>query len=134
MSEQFATEAGVFAEAWEQFCPDVAAAVMPEATFQAWFAHRLIGPFPMRRVVRERDFDPQRSTSPHHVGFRTSVHLDIAITRHAGVTLPRRAAAARGPGGWDSLRDLTIISELKVASSTIGGLTYGMIAQDYRKL
>ena len=108
---------------------------MPEATFQAWFAHQLIGPFPMRRVAREPDFDPKRSTSPHAIDFNTSVHLDIVICRDESVRLPHRAAKlVRGPGGWDSLSELSIISEVKIGSSTINGFSYGAIVQDYRKL
>ena len=128
-------EERAFEDAWIRCCEATADAVMPEATFQAWFAHHLIGPFAIKRVAREPDFDPKRSTSPHAALFNTSVHLDVVICRDESVHLPRRAShSVRGPGGWDSLPDLPIISEVKVGSSTIGGFTYHSVVQDYRKL
>ena len=128
-------ERRAFEDGWIRCCTEAADAVMPEATFQAWFAHHLIGPFPMQRVAREPDFDPKRSTSPHAATFNTSVHLDIVICRNESVRLPHRASKqVRGLGGWDSLRELPIISEVKIGSSTINGFSYSSVVQDYIKL
>lgn len=136
MTDGFRSDAETgFAQAWFDCCEATEGAVMPEATFQAWFAHSLMDRFPMRCVAREPDFDPRHSRSEHAVGFDTSVHLDIVVCTHPAVELPRRAARTTGgPGGWDSLRDLAIISEIKVGSTTLSGFSYSAVAQDYRKL
>ena len=128
-------ERQAFEDSWIRCCTEAADAVMPEATFQAWFAHHLIGLFPMQQVAHEPDFDPKRSTSPHAATFNTSVHLDIVICRNESVRLPHRASKqVRGVGGWGSLCDLPIISEVKIGSSTINGFSYSSVVQDYIKL
>lgn len=44
--------AAKFTAAWEVFARTCSAAVAPEATFQAWFAHYLISQFGIDRVAR----------------------------------------------------------------------------------
>ncbi len=46
-----------FRAAWSVFAQTCDRTVMPEATYQVWFAHYLISQFGIDRVAREPNFD-----------------------------------------------------------------------------
>ena len=140
------TDAEKFEVAWSEFAPSVADAIMNEATFQAWWAAYLTKHFELRRVVREIDFNPRRSTSEHAARFNTRVALDVAIARTTTAQLPNRSYGKQlasecenfdpvtWRGGWPRLNDLSVVSEFKVGSSAMNGVNYGQLELDYVKL
>ena len=127
--------AAKFTAAWEVFARTCSAAVAPEATFQAWFAHYLISQFGIDRVAREVDFGVHH-VEPHWRERFTghSVMVDVVVTRTPGINLPRRAFVDDDKTGTRRLADLAVISELKVASTQGEGLDYTEVCKDYWKL
>ena len=125
-------DAASFREAWAAFATACARTVAPEATYQAWLAHFLIERTGLLRVVREVDFGARHLLADDLSIFTgSSLMVDIMILRQPLVHLPRRAALARGTlpdgtanpkSGLQRLADFAVVTELKVASSQIGGL------------
>lgn len=127
--------AAKFTAAWEVFSRTCTAAVAPEATFQAWFAHYLISQFGIDRVAREPDFGVDHLGPPWRARFPgQSVMVDIVVTRTPGIDLPRRALLVEDRTGTRRLADLAVISELKVASTQGEGLDYTEVCKDVWKL
>lgn len=120
--------------AWNDFATACTGVVAPEATFQAWLAYFMIGEFGLDRVAREPDFGTSTLTSPWRNHFKGhSVNVDLVVTRTPGIYLPRRAQLT-DRSGVSRLGDLAVISELKVASTTMRGLTHTEVARDFWKL
>lgn len=147
-SHSIQTDIELFTQAWRDFTSATCTTVAPEATYQAWLAHFAIARFGVLRVVREIDFGT-RYFGMHQPRFRgPSVMIDIAVLRNVTadpphVYLPRRSWLAarstefdeRSPrSGLARLAELSIITELKVASTQGGGLDYKEVVQDFIKL
>jgi len=136
--------AAVFEAAWDDFTRACATTVAPEATYQAWLAHFVIERLDLLRVVREVDFGA-RHLGPVAVQYFTGHNLmvDLLILREPVVNLPRRAALAQKnlPDGTPNprsglarLADFSVITELKVSATQLGGLDYAEVVRDFRKL
>lgn len=125
-----------FEAAWARFAGECADAVAPEATFQAWFAHYLMECFGRARVAREPIFKHRHIDSPWRAMVPGGeVKLDVVTLRTAGVPLGHYVSRPEPEGtGLAVLGRLAAISELKVASTTVGGLTHRSVAQDIHKL
>ncbi len=133
-----------FVRAWKRFAQETSGTVAPEATYQAWFAHFLIEEFGLLRVVREVDFGARHLHPDDQRTFDgNNLRLDICILRSSeDVYLPHRSALgdpATSEGyaahsGLGRLKDLAVISELKIGSSVTGGLPYAQINRDARKM
>jgi hypothetical protein len=127
--------AAKFEAAWEVFARTCAAAVAPEATFQAWFAHYLISQFGIDRVAREPIFKHLHAESVwQSLVPGGEVKLDAVVLREAGVELPHYVHRGGDGTGMDTLAALAVISELKVASTAGLGLSHRQVAQDVSKL
>ena len=138
------THAQLFEEAWRELTKTCANTIAPEATYQAWLAHFVIERLDLLRVVREVDFGTRHlgaSAQEHFKG--TTLMVDVLILREPIVNLPRRAALGQKllPGGTPNprsglarLKDFSVITELKVSATQMGGLDYGEVLQDFRKL
>lgn len=128
-----------FRAAWEVFARTCAAAVAPEATFQAWFAHYLISQFGIDRVAREPIFKHRDLGSTwQNLVPGGEVKLDAVVLREPGVNLPHYVhRVGTSPGdttGMATLADLAVISELKIGATAGGGLDHREVAQDVYKL
>ena len=133
-----------FREAWAAFGAACYDTVAPEATYQAWVAHFVIERTALLRVVREVDFGARHLLGADTERFRGhNLMVDITVLRKPLVNLPRRAALRLGTipdgtpdpaSGLQRLADFSVISELKVASSQIGGLNPTGVLRDVRKL
>lgn len=128
-----------FRAAWEVFSRTCAQLWAAEASYQAWFAHYLISQFGIDRVAREpiikfADF----SDSVYKRQLRGGeVKLDAVVTRMPGIMMPHyanRLARSHDKSGLSLLNELAVISELKVASTQAGGVTYREAAKDVHKL
>jgi hypothetical protein len=127
--------AAKFEAAWEVFARTCANAVAPEATFQAWFAHYLISQFGIDRVAREPIFKHLHAESQwQSLVPGGEVKLDAVVLREPGVNLPHYVHRGGDGTGMDSLAELAVISELKVAATAGGGLDHREVAQDVYKL
>jgi len=143
-----ASDLARFERAWKQFTRLTSPTVAPEATYQAWLAHFAMEHFGVLRVVREVDFGT-RYFGVHQQRFPgPNVMIDIAVLRETLtetpiVHLPRRSWL--GPrsseldemsprSGLGRLKDLSVITELKVSSAQGEGLDYGEVLQDFIKL
>ena len=136
--------AAVFEAAWDDFTRACATTVAPEATYQAWLAHFVIQRLDLLRVVREVDFGARHlgtTAAQHFTGHNLMV--DLLILRQPVVNLPRRAALAQTDlpdgtpnpkSGLARLADFSVITELKVSATQMGGLDYGKVLRDFRKL
>lgn len=128
-----------FTAAWEVFARTCSAAVAPEATFQAWFAHYLISQFGIDRVAREVDFGHTDGAVEFRSPLRQRVpggscSLDAVVLRRPGVYLPFRTFFSDRTAG-ERLADLAVISELKVGTSAYtAGLSQARVCQDFWKL
>jgi hypothetical protein len=91
----------------------------------------LISQFGIDRVAREpvfmyRDFD---TGSPYlHRFTGGEVKLDAVVTRRPGIHLPHYIYRGTCGSGMESLDDLAVISELKVASTQGGSLDHSEAA------
>ena len=127
--------AAKFEAAWEVFARTCAHAVAPEATFQAWFAHYLISQFGIDRVAREPIFKHLHAGSKWQALVPGGeVKLDAVVMRTPGVNLPHYVHRGGDGTGMESLADLAVISELKVAATAGQGLDHKQVAQDVYKL
>jgi len=109
--------------------------VAPEATFQAWFAHYLISQFGIDRVAREPIFKHLHADSQWQALVPGGeVKLDVVVMRKPGVNLPHYVHRGGDGTGMESLADLAVISELKVAATAGQGLDHKEVAQDVYKL
>ena len=130
--------AAKFTAAWEVFSRTCTAAVAPEATFQAWFAHYLISQFGIDRVAREPNFGHRTMFAPSPFVGRfqgQEIKLDVVVTRRPGIDMPHWVHRRDSKhGGTALLGDLAVISELKVASTRGKGLGYTAVCRDVWKL
>lgn len=130
--------------AWNEFGAACRDTIAPEATYQAWFAHFLIEQFGLLKVVREVDFGARHLHADDRPDFAGSdLRLDVCVLRSdEHVYLPHRSALGdpstpegyAAHSGLGCLKDLTVITELKVAASVTNGLPYAQINRDARKL
>src|SRR5262245_47939397 len=125
-----------FRAAWQVFSLTCRETIASEATYQAWFAHYLISQFGIDRVAREPSFDHRRFTSPLQQRFRgNELKLDVVVARSPGLEIPQWVhRGCREVGGSCLLNELSVISELKVASTQGEGLDYTEICRDLWKL
>lgn len=136
--------AQAFEDAWRTLSESCSDTIAPEATYQAWLAHFVIERLDLLRVVREVDFGARHLGGAAQEHFRGSnLMVDVLVLREPIVNLPRRAALGQKelPGGLPNprsglarLKDFSVITELKVSATQMGGLDYGEVLQDFRKL
>jgi len=136
--------AKAFEDAWRTMCETCWDTIAPEATYQAWLAHFVIEQLDLLRVVREVDFGARHlgeAAQQHFSG--SNLMVDVLVLREPIVNLPRRAALGQKvlPGGdpnprsgLERLKDFSVITELKVSGTQMGGLDSGEVLQDFRKL
>ena len=128
-----------FVAAWNVFSATCAQFLAPEPTYQAWFAHYLISQFGIDRVAREpmikkehfADTPWKRQVEGNHV------RLDVVVMRTLGVHLPHyanRLDVAPDGTGLLRLRQMAVISELKVTATQGGGQIHKEVARDAYKL
>jgi hypothetical protein len=131
--------AGKFLGAWEVFSLTCGQFIAPEPTYQAWFAHYLISQFGIDRVARE---PMVKKENFHETPWKARVvgnhvRLDAVVMRTPGIHLPHYASrldrAADGTG-LQRLRDMAVISELKVTATQGGGQDHTEVARDAYKL
>jgi hypothetical protein len=126
----------LFRKAWHDFCATSGILRVPEATYQVWLAQALIEQFGHSRVAREPNLRHKRFTSPLKADAPGStVFLDAVVSADEGIEMPhwvRREDPERG--GIGLVGRLAVVSELKVAASTLDGLKHGPIRQDLAKL
>lgn len=123
-----------FEAAWSVFAATCSHFWAAEASFQAWFAHYLISQFGIDRVAREPIFNTGYFNSIARSG---EVRLDLVVTRHPGIMMPHyanRRAKSSDLSGIGLLKELAVISELKVGATVQGGLRNPAILQDLNKL
>ncbi|WP_309081655.1 hypothetical protein [Zhihengliuella sp.] len=124
-----------FEAAWAVFAHSCGRQWANEPTFQAWFAHYLIGQFGFDRVGREAIFNEDRFRLRPRP--RTEVKPDIVVMRKPGIMLPHYAnklAKSTDLSGIGLMRHLAVVSELKVGVSTANGLDRRAIRTDIEKL
>ena len=136
--------AKVFEDAWRTMSEKCWDTIAPEATYQAWLAHFVIERLDLLQVVREVDFGARHLGEAAREHFKGSnLMVDVLVLREPIVNLPRRAALGQKvlPGdvpnprsGLERLKDFSVITELKVSATQMGGLDYGEVLQDFRKL
>ena len=136
--------ASTFEAAWEEFARACAGTVAPEATYQAWLAHFVIGRVGLLHVVREVDFGARHLSETARARFGGgNLMVDLLLLREPVVNLPRRAALARKDlpdgqpnprSGLTRLKDFSVITELKVSATQIQGLDYTEVVRDFEKL
>lgn len=128
-----------FVAAWDVFASTCAQFIAPEPTYQAWFAHYLITQFGIDRVAREpmvkkssfMDTPWKAKVAGNHV------RLDVVVMREPGVHLPHYASSldrAVDGTGLARLRQMAVISELKVTATQGGGQQHTEVARDAYKL
>lgn len=139
-----------FEEAWAAFARECGDTIAPEATYQAWLAHFAVQRFGLFRVVREVDFG-SRYLGPEAVAHfpGNNLMVDLLVLREQVplpkpvVNLPRRSwlgpreaidGSPNPRSGLERLKDFSIITELKVASTQGGGLNQVQVLRDFRKL
>ena len=123
-----------FKAAWNVFAASCGHLWANEASYQAWFAHYLIGQFGIDRVGREVIINEKYFTHSPGIG---EVRPDAVVARKPGIMIPHYAngeARASDESGIGILRHLAVISELKVGASTANGLQRRAILTDVVKL
>jgi hypothetical protein len=131
--------AGKFLAAWEVFSLTCGQFIAPEPTYQAWFAHYLISQFGIDRVAREpmvkKEYFRETPWKARVEG--NHVRLDVIVMRTPGIHLPHYASqldvAADGTG-LERLRNMAVISELKVTATQGAGQDHTEVARDAYKL
>jgi hypothetical protein len=135
-----------FRAAWKVFAETCVNTLVPEATYQAWFAHYLISQFGIDRVAREPNFHHPPlilggsegvAVVPEYADvFRgNEVRLDAVVSRQPDTDMPHHAnRASNDRSGIELLDELAVISELKVAATSSGGLDHSELIRDYLKL
>ncbi|MCB5292613.1 hypothetical protein [Arthrobacter sp. SO3] len=135
-TEQIANK---FEAAWTVFAQTCGHFWAGEPSYQAWFAHYLISQFGIDRVAREPlikilDFTP--SPLKARVG-GGEVRPDVVVTIRPGIMMPHyanRLGKASDESGLGLLRDLAVISELKIGASAQSGLDTKALIRDIDKL
>jgi hypothetical protein len=123
-----------FAAAWNVFAASCGHLWANEASYQAWFAHYLIGQFGIDRVGREVIINEKYFAHSPGAG---EVRPDAVVSREPGIMIPHYAngeARSADESGIGILRHLAVISELKVGASTANGLQRRAILADVDKL
>ena len=123
-----------FEAAWSVFAASCAHLWANEASYQAWFAHYLIGQFGIDRVGREIIINEKYFVHSPGIG---EVRPDAVVAREPGIMIPHYAnseARSSDKSGIGILKHLSVISELKVGASTAGGLQRRSILADVIKL
>ncbi|EYR62092.1 hypothetical protein N866_11980 [Actinotalea ferrariae CF5-4] len=128
-----------FEAAWSVFAQTCGQYLAPEPTYQAWFAHYLISQFGIDRVAREPIIKKEHfGDSPWKARvLGNHVRLDAVVTREPGVRLPHyanRLLRAKDGTGLQILKDLAVISELKVAATQGAGMDHTEVARDIYKM
>lgn len=128
-----------FRAAWDVFSATCSRFLAPEPTYQAWFAHYLISQFGIDRVAREPMVKKQHFTSTPWKDKVDGDHvrLDAVVTREPGVHLPHyanRHDRSEDGTGLQRLRDMAVISELKVTATQGNGQAHRAVARDAYKL
>jgi hypothetical protein len=127
--------AAKFEAAWGVFARTCSSGVAPEATFQAWFAHYLISQFGIDRVAREPIFKHRGADSRwQELVPGGEVKVDAVVLRTPGVPLPHYVHRGGDGSGMETLGQLAVVSELKVAATAGTGLDHREVAQDLYKL
>lgn len=128
-----------FEAAWMVFAQTCGHFWAPEASFQAWFAHYLISQFGIDRVAREPIINingfPDSELKTRVGG--GEVRPDAVVTRHPGIVMPHyanRIGKASDESGLGLLKELAVISELKVGATVQGGLSNKSLRRDVDKL
>jgi hypothetical protein len=81
-----------FRAAWEVFARTCAAAVAPEATFQAWFAHYLLSQFGIDRAAPGPIFKHALLAQPGGAWCPAAESSGTSWSRRAGRSQPRGRA------------------------------------------
>lgn len=128
-----------FVAAWEVFAATCAQFIAPEPTYQAWFAHYLISQFGIDRVAREPMVKKEHFTETPWKSKVTGNHvrLDVVVMRRPGIHLPHYASRidrATDGTGLVRLREMAVISELKVTATQGEGQDHTEVARDAYKL
>lgn len=128
-----------FVAAWNVFAATCAQFMAPEPTYQAWFAHYLISQFGIDRVAREPIVKKENfSDTPWKEQLQGShVRLDVVVMRTPGIHLPHyanRLDVAPDGSGLLRLREMAVISELKVTATQGEGQIHKEVARDAYKL
>ncbi|WLQ06108.1 hypothetical protein [Arthrobacter oryzae] len=128
-----------FEAAWTVFARTCGHFWAPEATFQAWFAHYLTSQFGIDRVAGEPIININGfpgSELKAKVG-GGEVRPDAVVTRHPGIVMPHyanRIGRASDESGLGLLKELAVISELKVGATVQGGRSNKSLRRDVDKL
>ena len=123
-----------FEAAWKVFASSCGHLWANEASYQAWFAHYLIGQFGIDRVGREVIINEKYFEHSPGLG---EARPDAVVARKPGIMIPHYAngeARSSDKSGIGILKHLSVISELKVGASTASGLQRRSILADVRKL
>ncbi|MCQ1948752.1 hypothetical protein NNX28_02255 [Arthrobacter sp. zg-Y859] len=123
-----------FKAAWNVFAASCGHLWANEASYQAWFAHYLIGQFGIDRVGREVIINEKYFVHSPRPG---EVRPDAVVARKPGIMIPHYAngeARSSDESGIGILKHLAVISELKVGASTASGLQRRSILADVFKL
>ncbi|PTT70187.1 hypothetical protein DBR22_01845 [Arthrobacter sp. HMWF013] len=128
-----------FEAAWSVFAQTCSHFWAPEPSYQAWFAHYLISQFGIDRVAREpiihiKNFSESALKAKVGGG---EVRPDVVVTREPGIMMPHyanRLGKASDLSGLGLLKDLAVISELKIGASAQGGLSLKSLKRDADKL
>lgn len=128
-----------FEAAWQVFASTCAQFLAPEPTYQAWFAHYLISQFGIDRVAREPMIkkEPFAATPWKALVRGDHVRLDVVVMRTPGVHLPHYANkldVSPDGTGLIRLRQMAVISELKVTATQGEGQSHTEVARDAYKL
>lgn len=128
-----------FLAAWNVFAATCAQFLAPEPTYQAWFAHYLISQFGIDRVAREPMVKKEHFTdTPWKAQVKGNhVRLDVVVMRTPGVHLPHyvnRLDVSPDGTGLLRLRQMAVISELKVTATQGEGQDHTEVARDAYKL
>lgn len=128
-----------FEAAWEVFAATCAQFLAPEPTYQAWFAHYLISQFGIDRVAREpmvkKEHFADTAWKARVEG--NHVRLDVVVMKTPGIHLPHyanRLDVAPDGTGLFRLRQMAVISELKVTATQGEGQIHREVARDAYKL
>lgn len=131
--------ANKFEAAWRVFAQTCGHFWAPEPSYQAWFAHYLISQFGIDRVAREplihiKPFSDSPLKAKVGGG---EVRPDVVVTRNPGIVMPHyanRLGKATDESGLGLLKELAVISELKVGATTQSGLSLKSLIRDVDKL
>lgn len=128
-----------FEAAWEVFAATCSQFVAPEPTYQAWFAHYLISQFGIDRVAREPMIKKAAfAETPWKAKvLGDHVRLDAVVMKRPGIHLPHYASSidrAVDGTGLLRLREMAVISELKVTATQGAGQSHTEVARDAYKL